>query len=219
MRDALLLLIIGGGSLYALKHAWVGVILWTWISLMNPHQFGWITGSLPVAMSVAACTLIGFLVARDKQNPFVAPPVMALLIFTLWMCVTLPFSFDVTDSVWLWQRSMKIFLMIFVTIALLTDKRKLDIFVGVATLSIAFYGIKGGVFTLATGGAYRVWGPGGFIEGNNEIALALVMTIPLLRYMQQQVTRRWLKQAFGVAMLLTAITVLCLLYTSPSPRD
>ena len=42
-----------------------------------------------------------------------------------------------------------------------------------AVLSIGFYGLKGGIFTILTGGAQRVWGPpGGFIEGNNELAVA-----------------------------------------------
>jgi len=208
VRDYLLLAIIIGGSIYALRKPWIGVIMWTWVSLMNPHSFGWMAATLPIAMIVALCTLVGILVTHERQSPFLAPPVTALLFFTLWISITLPFSFHLGDSVPLWVRSLKIFLMIFVTLALLDTKRKLDIFVAVATLSIAFYGIKGGVFTLATGGAYRVWGPGGFIEGNNEIALALVMTIPLLRYLQQQVTRRWLRYAFGVGMLLTAVTVL-----------
>lgn len=208
MRDILLLAVILGGAVYALRKPWIGVILWTWVSLMNPHSFGWMAQTLPIAMIVAVCTLIGLVGTRERQTPFPASPATALMVFTLWTCITLPFSFHLEDCFWLWQRSLKIFLMIFVTLMLLDTKHKLNVFVFVSTMSIAFYGIKGGVFTLATGGAYRVWGPGGFIEGNNEIALALVMTIPLLRYLQQQVTRRWLRIAYGVGMALTAVTVL-----------
>jgi len=47
--------------------------------------------------------------------------------------------------------------------------------------SIGFYGVKGGIFTILKGGIHRVQGPPGtFIEGNNEMALAMVMTIPLI---------------------------------------
>ena len=43
------------------------------------------------------------------------------------------------------------------------------------------FGIKGGIFTILTGGDFRVWGPpGSFIEGNNEIALAILIVISLL---------------------------------------
>ena len=38
MRDLLLMSIIIGGSLAALRRPWIGVILWTWVSLMNPHE-------------------------------------------------------------------------------------------------------------------------------------------------------------------------------------
>ena len=46
----------------------------------------------------------------------------------------------------------------------------------VIVLSLAYYGTKGGVFVLATGGEFRVWGPAGsYIQDNNALAAALVM--------------------------------------------
>ena len=209
MRDLLLLAIIVGGSLYALKRPWIGVMMWTWVSLMNPHeQFGWYSAQWPVASIVAVCTMLGLLFTRDRQNPFQGAPAWTLLAFIGWICVTLPLSIYFNDSLPLWIRSMKIFLMTFVTLALLTTRQRIDSYVWVIVGSLGFYGLKGGVFTLATGGNYRVWGPGGFIGGNNELALALVMTIPLMRYLQQRASHRWLRLALGLTMLLTAITVL-----------
>jgi probable O-glycosylation ligase (exosortase A-associated) len=209
VRDLLLMAVILGGSLYALRKPWVGAILWTWVSIMNPHeQLAWSAANWPVASIVAICTLLGLLFTRDRQNPFLGAPVWALLGFAIWICVTLPFSIFFDESVPLWQRSMKIFLMLFVTLALLDTRQKLDWFVWAMVVSLGFYGLKGGVFTLATGGNYLVWGPGGFIGGNNELALALVMTIPLMRYLQLQSLRRPIRLGLGAAMLLTAITVL-----------
>ncbi len=209
MRDVFVMAFIIGGALWALRQPWIGVIMWTNVSLMSPHvEFGWTTSTWPVGTIVALTTLIGLLATKARHNPFVGAPVWALLAFTVWICVTLPFSFFLEDSLPLWERSMKIFLMIFVTLALLDDRKKLDAFVWVIVISIGFYGIKGGIFTLATAGSYRVWGPGGFIGGNNEVALALVTTIPLMRYLQMQMTRRWMIAAMGGAMALTAITVL-----------
>ena len=69
--------------------------------------------------------------------------------------------------------------------------------------SIAFFGVKGGLFTLQSGGAYRVWGPeGSFIEDNNGLALAIVMTIPLLYFLYLQATKRWLRLGLLAAMVL-----------------
>jgi probable O-glycosylation ligase (exosortase A-associated) len=60
-----------------------------------------------------------------------------------------------------------------------------------------------------TGGSYLVWGPeGSFIEGNNEVALALVMTIPLMRYVQIGLKKRWQKLAMTAVMLLSAFAAI-----------
>jgi putative inorganic carbon (HCO3(-)) transporter len=209
MRDVLLISIILSGSLVALRRPWLGVMLWTWISVMNPHeQFGWAAATWPVGSIVAICTLIGLILTKDRQSPLLGSPVTALVLLAGWTCVTLPFSVFLSDSIPLWERSMKIWLMVLVAIALVNTRLKLDTFIWVVVASLAFYGVKGGVFTIATGGNYRVWGPGGFIGGNNELALALVAAIPLMRYLQLQSPQRWLRWGLGAAIVLTVVTVL-----------
>lgn len=209
MRDLVLAVLIGGGALASLARPWIGALLFVCISLMSPHvQFGYAAQNWPVATGVGLATLIGMLLTKNKQNPFVGAPVWALIAFNVWICVTLPFSMHFEESYPLWERSMKIFLMLYVTLALITDRRKLNWFVGVVVISIGYYGLKGGVFTLATGGNYRVWGPGGFIEGNNEVALATITIIPLLRYLQTQVRSRFVVHSIAVTMALCVITAL-----------
>lgn len=209
MRDLLIMAIILSGSAIALRKPWIGIILWTWVSLMNPHeQWGYASASMPVAMIVAVSTLTGLLFTKEKQNPFISPGTWMLAAFALWVTVTLPFSMYFDNSLPLWNRSIKIYLMLFVTLALIDSIKKLDIYVWTLVASIGFYGIKGGAFTLATGGNHRVWGPGGFIGGNNEIALAVIMVIPLMRYLQLQLTKRWHRHMMTVAMVLSAIMAL-----------
>jgi putative inorganic carbon (hco3(-)) transporter len=208
MRDIGLLLIVWGAALYTLKYPWVGAILWTWVSVMNPHSLTWTGGGSSHGLVAALATLVGLFLTLDRWSPFQTPAALALLAFWLWTCITLPFSFYFDDSLPMFIRSAKIYLMTFVCLALLNTKRKLDWFVGILVFSLAFYGFKGGIFTILNGGDYLVWGPGGFIEGNNELALALVMTIPLIRYLQTQATQRWLRLFLGAAIVLTAITVL-----------
>lgn len=209
MSDLLILSIIGVATVWSLWRPWIGAVLFAWVSLMSPHvQFGWRAADAPVATGIAACTLVGLVFTRQKQTPMVGSPAWAILFFTLWICLTLPFSFFFDDSLPLWERSMKIFLMIFVTLMLIDDKRKLHWLIWTLAFSIGFYTVKGGLFTLMTGGNYRVWGPGGFIGGNNELALAGVMTIPLLRYIQLQMTHKWARRAMGGALVLSVATVL-----------
>ena len=59
------------------------------------------------------------------------------------------------------------------------------------------------------GGFDRVWGPAGsYIEGNNELALALIVTIPLMRLLQMHANRPWIKRGLLGAMILTALAAL-----------
>ncbi len=209
MRDLLILAIIFGGSAVALRKPWIGVILWTWVSLMNPHQqWGYASASMPIAMVVGVSTLTGFLFTREKQNPFFSPATWMLAAFVLWVTITLPFSLYFENSLPLWNRSIKIYLMLFITLALLDSVKKMDFYIWTLVVSIGFYGVKGGIFTLLTGGNHLVWGPGGFIGGNNEIALAVIMVIPLMRYLQLQMKKAWHRHMMTFSMIFSAIMAL-----------
>jgi probable O-glycosylation ligase (exosortase A-associated) len=70
-------------------------------------------------------------------------------------------------------------------------------------------GAKGGMFTILSGGSERVWGPpGSFIEDNNEFGLALIMTIPLLRFLQMQLQHKKARLFMTVCMVLCAAAAL-----------
>ena len=54
-------------------------------------------------------------------------------------------------------------------------------------LSLAIYGIKGGVFTLDGGGSNKVWGPpSSMIFDNNQLAVGLLVCIPLMNYLRRK---------------------------------
>jgi hypothetical protein len=66
---------------------------------------------------------------------------------------------------------------------LIHGKERIQLLVWVTAVSIGFYGIRGGIFTILTGGNYRVYGPEEtFIADNNQLGLALTMILPLLYY-------------------------------------
>ena len=205
MRDMVLAPLIVGLAAYGLLHPWVGILGWTWLSLMNPHALSWHMNQLPVAATMAIATMLGVLITRDRRAFFVTRETVALMVFMFWMCITLPFSFYFEQSFGLWNRVMKIDLMVLVAMVVLYSKKHITALVWVLAGSIGFYGIKGGIFTLLTGGGHKVWGPeGSFIEGNNEVALALVMIIPLMRFLQLTTESVWVKRGLFCSMLLCA---------------
>jgi probable O-glycosylation ligase (exosortase A-associated) len=127
----------------------------------------------------------------------------------LWMNVTTVFAFDTTASLPMWERVMKIQVMVFVALYLLHSKQHVQVLTWILAGSVGFFAIKGGLFTLRVGGEHRVFGPeGSFIEDNNAMALATAMTIPLLRYLQLQATNRWLRWGLLTGMMLCGLSAL-----------
>ena len=82
------------------------------------------------------------------------------------------------------ERVLKIQLFTFVGLLVLYRRIHVIALIWVLALSIGYYGVKGGLFTLLTGGSLRVWGPAdSFIMDNNALAVAVTITIPLWVYL------------------------------------
>ncbi|MBN8507259.1 MAG: putative O-glycosylation ligase, exosortase A system-associated [Burkholderiales bacterium] len=210
MRDILVMSIVLVGAVAALRRPWIGVMLWTWVSLMNPHRATWgFAYDMPVAAIAAGSTLIGLLITRDRESPFKGPPVTWLVVFIVWITLSWLAGLDPAGDYGQWNKVMKIYLMTLVALALLRSKTHIFAFVWVIVISLGFLGAKGGAFTLVTAGSYRVWGPAEtFIAENNAFAVAIVMTIPLVRFLQLQLESRWGRRAMTALMILLAASAL-----------
>jgi probable O-glycosylation ligase (exosortase A-associated) len=210
MRDIVILAIVLVGAAAALRRPWIGVMLWTWISIMNPHRFAWgIAYSAPVAAVAAGATLAGLLFTKDKASPFKGAPVWWLTAFTIWMAISWLAGIDPAGDYVQWNKVMKIYLMTFVALALLHSRYHVMAFAWVTVGSLALLGIKGGIFTIVTGGNSRVWGPpGGFIEGNNEFALAIIVAVPMMYFLYSVHENRWLRLAIISSMVLCVVSAL-----------
>ena len=174
---------------------------------MNPHRLCWgFAVDQPFAMIVAIVTLVSVLMSKEPRKIPWTRETIVLLLFIAWMLLTTFFS---VYPVLAWphlSKVAKIQLMIFVTLMVMQSKERINLLVWVMALSLAFYGVKGGIFTIVNGGVFHVKGPeGSFIGGDNEIGLALVMTIPLLRYLQLITRNVLVKNGLTVAMGLSAL--------------
>lgn len=221
LRDIFVTFLFSAAALAALRAPFIGAVLWVWIGLMNPHRLGWgFAYSLPFAMAAGAVTLLGLLATRQYKIKIGAPGAL-LLMLTAWMCLTTATAILRDPSLAKLVDVLKVIVMTFMVAAVMQTRRHVVQMVWVIALSIAFFGTKGGIFTLLTGGAHRVWGPpSSLVNGNNELAVALVMTIPLLHYLRQcgyddlpdivkrYVSPGWMKRLVGLSMLLCAVSAI-----------
>ena len=210
MRDIVLTLVFAGLLPFALKHTWIGVLLWTLMSIMNPHKLAWgFAQTLPFAMVAALVTFASLLVDRKNLKLPNDPTVWALFLWVTWMCLStfnaIHFDRSMDDLVTV----LKIQVMTFIAFMAIRERKHIEAFVWIIVIAVGFYGFKGGLFTVITGGSGRVWGPQDtYINGNNEVGLALTMIIPLANYLRVISPHKWLRRGLLLLMLLCAAAVL-----------
>lgn len=208
MRDILVGLLIFGSIPFCIFRPDIGMLVYAWIGLMNPHRLSWQLENAPVGLAVALATLLGTVIRGEIRN---IPMRLTTALLLIWVGYTTVTTMNaVSREAWVeWNRFSRIILMCFVGLMLLQDRKRLERFLWVCMASVGFYGVKGGLFSIATRGQYRVWGPrGSFIEGNNELALAELMILPLMLYFMRQATKTWQKWVYFGSLVLTTLSIL-----------
>jgi probable O-glycosylation ligase (exosortase A-associated) len=155
MRDYLVVSIVFGVLPFVLTRPHLGVLLWTWLGIMNPHRLGWgFANDLPLAAIAGVVTILSFLISKElKRIPLVSTTIL-LVMFILWMNITTFFALAPELAMLQWSKVMKIQLMILLTLMLMYDRTRLHALAWVIAISLGFYGVKGGIFTVLNGGQF-----------------------------------------------------------------
>lgn len=209
MRDLLVAVIVFGSLPFILSRPYVGVLIWSWLAYMNPHRFSYDWAyNYPFSQVVAIAVLAGFVFSREPKRFPWSPVTVVWILFILWMNVSTLFALNPEAAAPEWERAMKIQLIAFVTMLVITTRERLYLLVGVIVASLGFFGAKGGLFSIATGGQYLVMGPpASFIAENNTLALALIMTLPLMWYLHLETSNRLVRWGLLGLLALTALSI------------
>ena len=211
MKVILILIVFCIGCIKAFQQPQIGVYLMSWIGYMNPHRLvPWsFIYTAPLAAIAFAVTFVAYIFYKDKPKNWFSPPLALIIIMLIWSVICTYNGIYPEFASKELLRFFKILLGIFLTVIIIRKKEHIILLVWTIFLSIGYYGIKGGAFTLLTGGNYLVWGPSGtFIEGNNELALALLMILPFAYFLLQQYENKWIKRALILSMMLIVASVL-----------
>ena len=210
MRDIAIVLIVAGALPMILARPHIGILVYSWISYMSPHRLTWgFAYDLPFAQVTSLATVVALFFSKEpKRFPWNGVTAVWIL-FILWVSITTYFAVDTPESLVALEKFFKVQFMIMLTLVLIVTRERLIALVWVIALSLGFYGIKGGLFAIRTGGEARVWGPeGSFISGNNEVGLALIMILPLFRFLQMQKVRPIIWWGLTGSMGLIALAIL-----------
>jgi len=213
LRDIAILIALIAVIPMILRNPWIGFIAWVVVSVMNPHRMAYgFSYSLPVALIIAIATLFGALFSKDKKTFPVYPVTVTLILFVSWMCLTTLYALYPEAAYEQWIKVMKNMFMLFVGLTLLNSRQHLQTLIWTIVISLGFYGVKGGIFALLTGGAYRIYGPPeSEVADNNAISFALVMILPLMYYLADSVAgkwSKWIKRGMYGAMICSSLAIL-----------
>ena len=216
MRDILLATILLILAVVSLLRPFLGLLSWTWVSYFSPNQFTWGWSRLiPGGEVIAIPTLLGLLMTRERRMPPLTRETVLLVVLWVWFVITTLnvihsplLDHHLTDTVSQLLQVSKTLLMNVMALILLTDKKKLRWWYLVTASCFIVLCAKGAIWGVLTGGEFRVYGPGrSMIGDNNDFALAVNMSIPMIYYLAQTETSMRLKLALNASLLFAVIGV------------
>ena len=188
--------------------------MWSWLAYMNPHRLTWgFAYAQPWAQLVAVPTILGVFFSKGAWSPLPWTRELYLL-FGFWFMILVSTIFS--EYPWgpngAWDKLdqvSKILLFTVLTVGIMQDRIKLKYLLWVITFSLGFYGLKGGIWAVRTGGGEMVLGPmRTFIAGNTEIGLALNMTLPFILGVRREITNKWIRHLLLATFCFTIIAIL-----------
>lgn len=210
MRDMTLFVMLLALVWMAWRKPWIGVVGLALLGAMHPQSYGgeWMS-RFPVyrVLFLVTCVAVGVDYWRTKRYPRLfwdwRLAVLGLLFAHFALTTQLALLPDTARG-----RLIEVSMLVpplLLTLWLADSREKLHYLIVATAAGIALVALKGGYWAVMTGFADRVYGPpNSQIGGNNEFAVALAMTIPLLVL--------WLRQTHDRPLRWTIIAAITLCY-------
>ena len=211
LRDIIVALFILGSLPLCFRRPFVGLLLFSVLAYMRLQDLTWgFAREQRWSLLVASVMVAGWFAAREKYPPVLSLRTGLLSFLVLWIGLGHFFAHGDAPIEWVGyiEYAKIVFIAIFTT-ALVRTREQLRIVVWVIAMSFAFYGVKDGVQGVLRGGAlYIIRGPGGMIEDNNDFALVMAMTVPMVLHLALSERNPTLRRGLKVMAPLSAFTVI-----------
>ena len=209
MRDLILVVFILVSLGASLRYPFVGVLIWAWFTIMTPHQMAYETFGIPLNLIIAAITIVSIFASREAERFRLDTITCLLLFFLAWQTIAQHMSLMPENSAEYYSRFVKTLIFVLVCIQMTTTRLRFHALTWILAGGIAFFAVKGALFTLATLGQYRVQGlPDTILEDNNHFGIAAATVLPMIIYMRGQVANRHLRMAMLGVVLLTLLAII-----------
>jgi probable O-glycosylation ligase (exosortase A-associated) len=216
MRDivaAIILLLLAPIGFF---HPYLGLLAWTWVSYMTPALYAWSWATkIPQGVVIAVPTIIGLVFTHKRQAvPFTRETLLLVLLLFWFTLSTIhvwqspEFAYHLPRSLAAFTDVLKTFLMIFVALMLITDRKKLRWWLLLTAGTLGLLAAKGAIQGLLAGGEVRIYGPPhSMITDNNDFALAMNMCLPMFVYLAQNETSRRIRLFLRLGFVFGVISI------------
>jgi len=159
-------------------------------------------------MMTFLATVLGCVIAREPRRFPLNALTVLFVVFAVWITITSLAGIAPPERLWwMWDKVIKVIAGLLLTAAMLTERQRIDAMLWLIAISLGFYGVKGGIFTLLTGGKFIVLGPPESMIGDrNHLAVALLVGLPLMNYLRLQARHRIVRLVLLFAMAITLIS-------------
>lgn len=210
MRDLILLGALLSVFPLILRAPQIGILTWVWVTLMTPQRevYGFL-GNFELNFYIALLTAAAWMISKERKIAPLNPVTGLFVVFGIWVSITTYFALQYNFSYVQWDRAIKTLILALAIITITSTKARIQAVIWVMVLSLGYFGVKGGGFTLLTGGRHHVFGPeNSMIEDNNALGLALVMILPFMNYLRVTTKTAWVRLSLLAGMGLTIVGII-----------
>ncbi len=192
-------------SLYA---AHLGILLWIWVALLAPTDMLYgVLNTVPFNKLVAIAAIFVLVTTVEKKRFYLDRMIVLISLYGIVIALSYifqeeynPFTDLVFDKIW------KILVLAILITGTLASRHRLHQAALVVSIAFGFFMVKEGLIFLLTAGGHKIEGNAATGD-NNGLALALLMTIPLVLYVARYTEVIWMKRAMQITAALGAVTV------------
>ena len=211
LRDLVLMTCVIACLWLSIRHPFAGVLSWAWLAFMAPHRevYGVISTELRLNFTVAFVCACAWLFSKERKLPKADATIVVVGVFFVWMTFnSLLLAYSPVNAWNMWDRVWKTLALAFLVWASANNKVRIHALVWVVVVCLLYYGAKGGILSILSGGTKKITGPyDSAITDNNNFAVALLMTLPLINYLRMQSEKLYLRMGLSVGFVVSLLAV------------
>jgi len=211
MRDIIVSLVLVAVMPTCFRKPFVGLLVFSLLAYMRIQDLTWgFARDIRWSFYVAIITFSGFFVS-SRERKFMITELRTIIMIVLVALIGLsilknrgPDPRDLPGFV----EYVKIIVIALFTTGMVNTRDRLRMLVWIIALSFAFFGFKNGLIGIASGGTAEILeGPGGMLKDNNDFALAMAMSVPMLVMLALSEKREILRKSLLACVPLTVISI------------